>query len=494
MAHVAPRQIARGCWINAKVPVVPGTVKVTPVLATPPTVTTTSPVVASLGTEATMFVSLQSVGVAKVPLNVTVFVPCVASKCVPAIVTAVPAVPDVGVKVVMLGGGGVTVKLTPVLATPPTVTTTSPVVASLGIGALILVVLQLVGVARVPLNVTALAPCVAPKFVPAIVTAVPTGPDGGVSVAMLGGGGKVTAKLTPVLAAPLTVTTTFPVVAPLGTGALILVVLQLVGVATVPLNVTVLAPCVPPKFFPPIVTAAPTGPDVGVSMVMLGGAVTVNLTPVLDSPLTLTTTSPVVALLGTSALILVGLQLVGVARVPLNLTVLVPCVAPKFVPSILTAVPTGPEVGVRVVILGRRVTVKLRPALGTPPTVTTTFPVVAKLGTVTLILVALQLVGVATVPLNLTVLVPCVAPKSFPSILTAVPTGPEVGVRLVIAGITAGTCASPTGPQNCITRMASTPMSAGRRTSRRLRRSGNFISVHSLFGLPSSLDNVGVCD
>jgi hypothetical protein len=51
-------------------------------------------------------------------------------------------------------------------------------------------------------------------------------------------------------------------------------------------------------------------------------------------------------------------------------------------------------------------TAKLIPALETPETVTTTFPVVAPLGTVTAILVALQLVGVAVVPLNFTVLVP----------------------------------------------------------------------------------------
>jgi len=51
-------------------------------------------------------------------------------------------------------------------------------------------------------------------------------------------------------------------------------------------------------------------------------------------------------------------------------------------------------------------TVKLTPELETPDTVTTTFPVVAPLGTVTAILVAVQLVGVAVVPLNFTVLVP----------------------------------------------------------------------------------------
>jgi hypothetical protein len=52
------------------------------------------------------------------------------------------------------------------------------------------------------------------------------------------------------------------------------------------------------------------------------------------------------------------------------------------------------------------VTVNSVPALGTPPTVTTTLPVVAANGTGTVMLVALQLVGVPSVPLNVTVLVP----------------------------------------------------------------------------------------
>jgi hypothetical protein len=49
-------------------------------------------------------------------------------------------------------------------------------------------------------------------------------------------------KFTPALATPETVTTTLPVVAPLGTGATMLVEPQLVGVAVVPLNFTVLVP------------------------------------------------------------------------------------------------------------------------------------------------------------------------------------------------------------------------------------------------------------
>jgi len=52
------------------------------------------------------------------------------------------------------------------------------------------------------------------------------------------------------------------------------------------------------------------------------------------------------------------------------------------------------------------VTVKTTPLLATPPTFTTTFPLVAPVGTVTPMLVALQLVTGAAVPLNVTVLLP----------------------------------------------------------------------------------------
>jgi len=217
-----------------------------------------------------MLVAPQLVGVATVPLNFTVLVPCVAPKFAPAIVTDVPMIPDVGLRFVMLGAGTVTVKITPLLAIPPTVTTTLPVVAPAG--AMMLVALQLVGVAAVPLNFTVLVPCVAPKLTPVIVTDVPRTPDVGLRLVMLGGG-TVTVKLTPLLATPPTVTTTFPVVAPLGTGTTMVVPLQLVGVAAVPLNVTVLVPCVPPKLAPVIVTDAPTNPDAGFRLAMLGAGV-----------------------------------------------------------------------------------------------------------------------------------------------------------------------------------------------------------------------------
>jgi len=80
------------------------------------------------------------------------------------------------------------------------------------------------------------------------------------------------------------------------------------------------------------------------------------------------------------------------------------------------------------------VTVKATPLLATPPTVTATLPVVAPAGTGTVMLVALQLDGVAAVPLNVTVLVPWAEPKFAPEIVTDVPTAPNVGLRLAILG------------------------------------------------------------
>ena len=77
----------------------------------------------------------------------------------------------------------------------------------------------------------------------------------------------LTVKVTPLLAIPFTVTTTFPVVAPEGTDVTMLVALQLVTAAGVPLKVTVLVPCADPKFVPVIVTAVPTGPESSTSWI-----------------------------------------------------------------------------------------------------------------------------------------------------------------------------------------------------------------------------------
>ena len=85
---------------------------------------------------------------------------------------------------------------------------------------------------------------------------------------------------------PATVTTTGPDVAPVGTGVAIDVSDQVVGIAATPLNVTVLEPCVLPKFVPAVVIGSPTAPVGGVSDESVGGggcgAVIVESVPAAD--------------------------------------------------------------------------------------------------------------------------------------------------------------------------------------------------------------------
>jgi hypothetical protein len=110
----------------------------------------------------------------------------------------------------------------------------------------------------VPLNVTVPVPCVEPKAVPAIFIDAPTAPEAGDRLVMFGAA--TTENDLPPLACPLTVTTTSPVVSPVGTVATIELAPQLVIVAVIPWNVAVLVPWVEPKFVPVIVTEAPTAP------------------------------------------------------------------------------------------------------------------------------------------------------------------------------------------------------------------------------------------
>ena len=68
------------------------------------------------------------------------------------------------------------------------------------------------------------------------------------------------------------------------------------------------------------------------------------------------------------------------ALTPLNRTAVAPV---KFVPLIVTLVPTGPLVGVKLVIVGAGMTVKLVALVAVPPgVVTVSGPVVAAAGTV----------------------------------------------------------------------------------------------------------------
>jgi len=120
------------------------------------------------------------------------------------------------------------------------------------------------------------------------------------------GGGVPTVKVTPLLGMGLVVTTTGPVVAPVGTGATITVLPQVLGVAVTPLKVTLLRFWLAPKFEPLIVTAVPTCPTVGERVVITGGGGTGMLTlessapfsvrPMSISPLTLVLPELVVTL------------------------------------------------------------------------------------------------------------------------------------------------------------------------------------------------------
>jgi hypothetical protein len=230
--------------------------------------------------------------------------------------------------------------VTPLLVPPGVVALTAPVVAPTGTVVEIWLSESTVKTALTPWNVTAVAPV---KLVPAIVTGVPTGPLGGVRDAMNG----VTLKSLVLTAVPFGVTTLIgPVVAPLGTVAVICVSESTVKeVAGVPLNLTAVAPV---KVVPVMVTAVPTGPLPGVNDVICG--VTVNGLALVAVPLGVVTWMvPVVAPIGTVAVISVSEPTVKVALTPLKLTAVAPV---KPVPLILTLVPTGADPGEKDVIVG----------------------------------------------------------------------------------------------------------------------------------------------
>ena len=234
-----------------------------------------------------------------------------------------------------------------------------------------------------PLRLAVLVPCEAPKFAPLITKPICTGPAFKDKVEIAGM--FVTWNRIGLLDTPPTVTTMFPVIAPAGTGTTIVVEFQLDGVAATPLSVTVLVPCVEPKFIPVMVTDVVAGPAVGLMLVIPGPDVTVKTIELADTPPTVTTTIPVDAPVGTVTTMAAEDQLVGDAGVPLNVTVLVPCIAPRFEPAIVTDAPTGPIGGLRLVITGAKETMKGTALLEVLPTVTTKFPVVAPLGTETAI-------------------------------------------------------------------------------------------------------------
>jgi hypothetical protein len=203
-----------------------------------------------------------------------------------------------------------------------------------------------------------------------------------------------------------------------------------VAVAAVPLKDTV--PWKKPKFVPWMITVVPTVPEAGERVVMAGSFTVKGLPGEVPTTLvTSTATAPVVVPAGTVQVTLVSDHVVTVAFVPLKDTV--PWEKPKFVPWMITVVPTVPEAGERVVMAGS-FTVKGLPTEVPTTLVTTTAPVVAPSGTVQVMAVFDHEVAVAAVPLKDTVDAPWGTSKPVPWMITVVPTVPEAGVRVVMAG------------------------------------------------------------
>jgi hypothetical protein len=268
-----------------------------------------------------------------------------------------------------------------------------------------------------------------------MLTAAPTAPEVGLKLLMLGAA--VTVNVAPLLPTPpAAVTTTDTLPFPIdGTTAVMLPALQFETVAAVVPNVTLPLPCDEPKFEPAMTIDDPTAPVLGVRLLMLGAAVTVNVAPLLPMPPAAVTTTDTLPfpIDGTTAVMLPALQFETVAVVVPNVTLPLPCDEPKFEPAMTMDDPTAPLLGVRLVMLGAGVTVNKTPLLATPFTVTTTLPVVVP-GTVAVILVELKLVIVAVMPLKVTFAFDWLVPKLVPAITTDDPTAPLFGVRLVIVG------------------------------------------------------------
>jgi len=174
------------------------------------------------------------------------------------------------------------------------------------------------------------------------------------------------AELVPV--PPAVVTLILPVTAPTGTVAVIWVAeLTVKLVAATPPNFTEVAPVKP---VPWIVTEVPTGPLVGVKDVIVGAVVTVKSDALVAVPPgVVTVILPVTAPVGTVAVTRVPAPFTEnvVAATPPNFTEVAP---PKFVPLIVTEVPTGPLVGLNELMVGASTAT----AEGTPrsPTKSTT--------------------------------------------------------------------------------------------------------------------------
>lgn len=226
-------------------------------------------------------------------------------------------------------------------------------------------------------------------------------------------------------------------VAPTGTVVVILETVEAETTAVVLLNFTTLLAGVGLKFCPLIKTVAPTAPLSGVNPVIAGDDSTLKLVPlVIVIPLTVIEIGPDVAPAGTVAVIVVAVEAVTVAEIPLKETVLLAGVVLKLVPVITMDAPTAPVPGLNPVNVGVAATLKLL-LLNTviPFSASDIFPEVAPTGTVVVMLVEVEAVTMALTPLNVKILLAGVVLKLAPVMVMVAPTAPLAGLKLVMAGV-----------------------------------------------------------
>jgi hypothetical protein len=214
------------------------------------------------------------------------------------------------------------------------------------------------------------------------------------------------------------VTVTLPLVAPLGTVAVIWESELTEKFALTPLNCTELAPV---RCEPKMRTFAPTRADPGRSAKSVGGGVRLNVAEEVAVPAgVVTLTGPLVAPVGTVSVNCESDTTVNSAATPFTVTAVAPM---KCAPETVTTAPAVPVVGERAEKDGRASTVKV-PAVAVPVEVVTEIaPVVAEPGTWTEIELSELESTLAEAPLNLT----DAELRCEPLIVTVAPLAPLVG-------------------------------------------------------------------
>jgi len=274
------------------------------------------------------------------------------------------------VRVTLLEWGMLTVKFAALVAVPPgVVTLILPVVAPVGTVAVICDAESTWNVvAVVALNFTELVVKLAPltvplKFVPVILTDVPTGPEAGVNPVIVGAGAVTTSKDVALVRCPAAVYTWIgPSVAPAGTTAVAEVALVFVGVTR--LEVLKRTPIGAVVKLPLIVTVEPTKPAAGEKVGTPGqmgpAAVVEYVNAGVELPSALCTTTlfdpPPTAGTVTSSWVSASMvrPVPGVAPAPNFTASAGPPFATvwKFVPVTVTSHPTAALLGVTAVTVG----------------------------------------------------------------------------------------------------------------------------------------------